>query len=148
MFRLIKDTPHEVRTRYCNIDYDREIGIVAEIKDHGKRRLIGVTRIIVAPGKKHEAEFALVVSDKWHRFGLGSELLDFTFDIAKDKKLSEVNGIVLKDNHPMISLCKEKGFIFSDGDPGEYRIVYTLHTKEDRAKKKEAIIIEKSVTIS
>ncbi len=125
-FRLIKDTPHEYRTRFCNIDYDREIGIVAEITEKGKRRLIGVTRIIMTPGSEDEAEFALVVSDKWHRIGLGSELLDYTFKIGKDKKLSRIYGIVLKDNTPMISLCREKGFVFSEGDPGEYKIDYML----------------------
>ena len=125
-FRLIKDTPHEYRTRFCNIDYDREIGIVAEITEKGKRRLIGVTRIIMTPGSEDEAEFALVVSDKWHRIGLGSELLDYTFEIGKDKKLNRIYGIVLKDNTPMISLCREKGFVFSEGDPGEYKIDYTM----------------------
>jgi len=125
-FRIIKETPHEMRTRYCNIDYDREIGIVAEIEEKGKKRLIGVTRIILPPGKIDEAEFALVVSDKWHRIGLGSDLLDFTFEIGKDKNLKKIFGIVLKDNIPMISLCKEKGFKFSDGDPGEYHIVYSM----------------------
>ena len=145
-FRLIKDTPHEVRTRYCNIDYDREIGIVAEILENGKRRLIGVTRIIVAPGNKDEAEFALVVSDKWHRLGLGSDLLEFTFEIAKDKGLQKVNGIVLKDNHPMISLCKEKGFIFSEGDPGEYKIEYKVLSnikpvEEKRVANESAIVL-------
>jgi len=125
-FRIIKETPHEMRTRYCNIDYDREIGIVAEIQEKGKKRLIGVTRIILPPGRADEAEFALVVSDKWHRLGLGSDLLDFTFEIGRDKKLSKIFGIVLKDNLPMISLCKEKGFKFSEGDPGEYHIVYKL----------------------
>ncbi len=39
-FRIIRDTPHEVRTRYCNIDYDREIAIVAEIEQEGKRSLM------------------------------------------------------------------------------------------------------------
>jgi acetyltransferase len=125
-FRIIKETPHEMRTRYCNIDYDREIGIVAELEEKDKKRLIGVTRIILPPGKSEEAEFARVVSDKWHRLGLGSELLDFTFEIGKDKNLNKIFGIVLKDNMPMISLCKEKGFKFSDGDPGEYNIVYDV----------------------
>ena len=125
-FRIIKETPHEMRIRYCNIDYDREIGIVAEIEENNKKRFIGVTRIISSPGRKDEAEFALVVSDKWHRLGLGSELLEFTFEIGKDKDLKEIFGIVLKDNAPMISLCGEKGFKFSDGDPGEYHIVYTV----------------------
>jgi len=125
-FRLIKDTPHEMRTRYCNIDYDREIGIVAEINEKGKKRFIGVTRIIMSPGRGDEAEFALVVSDKWHRLGLGSEFIDYTFKVAKDKNIKKLYGVVLKDNTPMISLCREKNFKFSSGDPGEYKIEYDL----------------------
>jgi len=68
----------------------------------------------------------LVVSDKWHRLGLGSEFVDFTIEIAKDKGLKTLNGVVLKDNIPMISLCKEKNFKLTDGDPGEYKIEYDL----------------------
>jgi acetyltransferase len=125
-FRIIKETPHEMRTRYCNIDYDREIGIVAEINEKGKRRLLGVTRIIINPGESDKAEFALVVSDKWHRLGLGSEFVDYTIEVARDKNLKKIYGIVLKDNTPMISLCREKNFKITSGDPGEYNIVYDL----------------------
>ncbi|MCD4788418.1 MAG: GNAT family N-acetyltransferase, partial [Bacteroidales bacterium] len=125
-FRIIKDTPHEMRTRYCNIDYDREVGIVAEIEENGKRRFLGVTRIILTPGRNDEAEFAMVVSDEWHRRGLGSEFVDHTIDIAKDKGLKKINGVVLKGNVPMISLCREKKFKITDGDPGEYKIEYDL----------------------
>jgi len=125
-FRIIKETPHEMRTRYCNIDYDREIGIVGEIKEKGKRRLIGVSRIILTPGRDDEAEFAIVVSDKWHRLGLGSDFIDYTIEVAKDKNLKKLFGIVLKDNTPMLSLSKEKGFKITEGDPGEYNIEYDL----------------------
>ena len=125
-FRIIKETPHEMRTRYCNIDYDREIGIVGEINENGKRRLLGVTRIIITPGREDEAEFALVVSDKWHRLGLGSEFIDYTIEVAKDKKLKKLYGVVLKDNVPMLSLCREKNFKIEQGDPGEYKIEYDL----------------------
>ncbi len=86
-FRRIKNTPHEMRTRYCNIDYDREIAIVAEINDKGKRRILGVSRIIMTPGQNEEAEYALIVSDEWQHKGLGSEFLDYTIEIARDKGL-------------------------------------------------------------
>jgi len=125
-FRRIKNTPHEMRTRYCNIDYDREIGIVAEINDKGKRRILGVSRIIMTPGQNDEAEFALIVSDEWQRRGLGSDFLDHTIHIAKDKGLEKITGIVLKDNIPMITLCKEKNFKIESGDPGEYNVEYRL----------------------
>ena len=44
-FQILKDTPHEVRVRYCNIDYDREIAIVAEITENKQRKILGVTRV-------------------------------------------------------------------------------------------------------
>ncbi|MCJ7572479.1 MAG: bifunctional acetate--CoA ligase family protein/GNAT family N-acetyltransferase [Candidatus Thermoplasmatota archaeon] len=125
-FRRIKNTPHEMRTRYCNIDYDREIGIVAEITDKGKRRILGVSRIIMTPGQNEEAEYALIVSDEWQRKGLGSEFLDYTIEIARDKGLKKLTGVVLNDNVPMITLCKEKGFKVESGDPGEYKVEYKL----------------------
>jgi len=125
-FRIIKDTPHEMRTRYCNIDYDREIGIVAEIKDNRKKRFLGVIRIIVDPSKNDEVEFAIVVSDKWQRLGLGSELFDFMIEIVKDKNLKKIYGTVLRDNYPMIKLCKEKNFKITPGDPGEYNVEYEV----------------------
>jgi len=40
--------------------------------------------------------------------------------------LKRLNGIVLKDNAPMISLCREKNFKITQGDPGEYNIEYDL----------------------
>ncbi len=125
-FRVIKETPHKMRTRYCNIDYDREIGIVAEIKKKGKRRFLGVTRIIADPGSNEEAEFALVVSDEWQRQGLGAEFIDYTLEIARNKGFNKIYGPVLKDNIPMINLCREKGFDFSEGDPGEYMITHKI----------------------
>lgn len=130
-FRIIKDTPHEMRTRYCNIDYDREMAIVAEKRKNSERQILGVTRIIIEPSKNDEAEFALVVTDKYQRLGLGSQFLDYTFKIAKDKNVKKIKGIVLKDNIPMIKLCREKGFVFKDGDPGEYKIEYDLSVENE-----------------
>jgi len=125
-FRVIKETPHKMRTRYCNIDYDREIGIVAESAKDGKRRFLGVTRIIADPGSNDKAEFALVVSDKWQRLGLGAEFIDYTLEIARKKGFDQIYGPVLKDNIPMIKLCREKNFEFKEGDPGEYMISHDL----------------------
>jgi len=131
-FRIIKETPHEMRTRYCNIDYDREMAIVAEVKEKDKRRFLGVTRVILKPGTTDEAEYALVVTDKWQRLGLGSEFIDYTIEIARDKGVKKLYGVVLKDNIPMITLCREKNFKVTDGDPGEYKVEYDL--KSDKKK--------------
>ena len=107
-FQLIKDMSHETLTRYCNLDYDREIAIVAEIQED-KRKIIGVARVILEPGGKR-GEFAVVVGDGWQGLGLGGKLIDYIVEIGKDMDLKTIYGYVISNNLKMINLCTKKGF--------------------------------------
>ncbi|MDH5783616.1 MAG: GNAT family N-acetyltransferase, partial [Candidatus Bathyarchaeota archaeon] len=107
-FQVIRDMPHETLTRYCNIDYDREIAIVAEMKKD-RRRIIGAARLILEPGRKR-GEFAVVVGDQWQGLGLGSKLVDYIIEIGKDMGLETVGGDILSRNLKMIRLCTKKSF--------------------------------------
>ena len=78
---LFKQTTHEMATRYCFIDYDREMGIVAEVEEEGQRKLIGVGRL-VADADHEAAEYAVIVVDRWHGHGLGGLLTDYCLEIA------------------------------------------------------------------
>jgi len=108
-FQVMRDMSHNTLTRYCNIDYDREIAIVAEKKEDKIRRIIGVARIILEPGRKR-GEFAVVVGDQWQRFGLGSKLIDCLIEIGKHMELETIGGNILSKNLKMIRLCTKKGF--------------------------------------
>ncbi|MFA5572211.1 MAG: GNAT family N-acetyltransferase [Candidatus Bathyarchaeia archaeon] len=116
-FQMLKDTPHEVRVRYCNVDYDREVALVAEVVENGKRKILGVSRLSVEPDGKH-GEMAFIVSDYWQGLGLGTKIVDYTLDIAKEKGVENVYAIMLQDNYRAISLTKKMGFAIeylSDG---------------------------------
>ena len=63
-FQMLKDTPHEVRVRYCNIDYDREIAIVAELTEENRKKILGVSRLSIEPDGK-SGEIAFIVGDQW-----------------------------------------------------------------------------------
>ncbi len=106
-FQIIKDITHETLTRYCNIDYDREMAIVAETQQ--EKKIIGAARLITEPGKR-SGEFAVLVSDAWHGRGLGSKLLETIIDIAKSMVLDSIYGYVMSENSKMMSLCTKKGF--------------------------------------
>jgi acetyltransferase len=108
-FGMLKDTPHEVRVRYCNIDYDREIAIVAETTIEGRRRILGVTRLSVESDGK-SGELAFVVGDKWQNLGLGTKMVDYVLDIAKDMGVETAFSIMLQDNYRALSLTKKMGF--------------------------------------
>jgi len=100
---------HEVATRYCYIDYDREIAIVAEIKDGDKKKLIGVGRLIADPD--HETvEYAILISDLWQNRDIGGILTDYCFEIAKHWGLKKIVAQTTADNQRMISVFQKRGF--------------------------------------
>ncbi|MEM2098943.1 MAG: bifunctional acetate--CoA ligase family protein/GNAT family N-acetyltransferase [Candidatus Bathyarchaeia archaeon] len=132
-FQTIKDTPHEVRVRYCNIDYDREIAIVAELTEESHRRILGVSRISIEPDGK-SGELAFIVGDQWQGLGLGTKMVDYTLEIAKEMGVETVYAVMLPDNHRALHLTKKMGFkleYLSDGT-----IKGTLNLKEETVEKR------------
>jgi len=123
-FQLIRDVSHETLTRYCNIDYDREIAIVAEEKKD-IRKIIGVSRLILEPGRKR-GEFAVVVGDQWQELGLGSKLVDYVVKISNDMRLKTIGGAILSRNLKMIRLCTKKGFKIEPIDEDTVRATMKL----------------------
>jgi acetyltransferase len=108
-FQIIKDLPHEALVRFCNIDYDREMAIVAETRIGDRTIQIGVSRLVLDPGKKR-GEFAVVIADKYQGRGLGTKLVDMLIEFAREKGLDTVYGTVMSENIKMIQLCEKLGF--------------------------------------
>jgi acetyltransferase len=61
---------HDIASQFCFIDYDREIAIVAEIEEEGRKKLIGVGRLIADPDVE-VMEYAILITDAWQRKELG-----------------------------------------------------------------------------
>jgi acetyltransferase len=108
-FQIIKDLPHEALVRFCNIDYDREMAIIAETHEGDRTVEIGVSRLILEPNKKR-GEFAVVVADKYQGKGIGIKLVDMLIEFAKEKGIEVVYGTVMAENIRMIRLCEKLGF--------------------------------------
>ena len=108
-FSIIKELSHQDLVRFCNIDYDREMAIIAEVREGEKKKEIGVGRLILEPGRKR-GEFAVVVADEYQGKGLGTKLVDVLIERAKEKELESIYGIILPENKVMIRLCKKMGF--------------------------------------
>jgi acetyltransferase len=103
----MKEMPHKRLARYCNLDYARQVAIVAELKDN--KQIVGAGRVIAEPdGKK--GEFAVLVADQWQSLGLGSKLTDYVISAAKDMRLEKISAYVLSNNYKMLKLCEKKGF--------------------------------------
>ena len=109
--KLSQRVAHERLTRICHIDYDREMALVAEIKDPatGARRIIAVARLKKVHGA-NESEFAALVADEHQRKGLGRELTRRLIQVARDGKLDRIFGDVLPENFGMLRVCESLGF--------------------------------------
>lgn len=112
-FHFIKDITHEMLVRYTQIDYGREIAIIAELSDKGTK-MAGVARIIGDP-YNDTAEFAVVVADPWQGLGLGNALTDHVLEIAKQRKMKTINAHFLPDNHIVRHVFEERGFTIIRG---------------------------------
>jgi acetyltransferase len=108
-FQSIKNLSHAELTRFCNIDYEREMAFVVELHEDGVRKMVGVGRIIIESDFR-AGEFAVLVQDGYQNKGLGRKLLDMVIGIAQEKHLEMLYGIVLSDNYRMLDICRQSGF--------------------------------------
>jgi acetyltransferase len=109
--QLSQRIAHDRLTRICFIDYNRQIALVADHKDPqtGEHEILAVgrmTKLHTAP----TAEFAVLVTDKYQRQGLGTELMQRMIQIGRDEKLKHMVGYTLTENVEMQRLVTRLGF--------------------------------------
>lgn len=114
---LVRQFNHQFAARFCFIDYDREMAIVAEIDDNGFKKLIGVGRL-VAYADRSRASLALLVGDQWQRHGLAALLADHCLEVARGWKISQVVAETTADNLPARAILRSHDFREEVGDDG------------------------------
>jgi acetyltransferase len=114
----MRELPPSMLARFTLIDYDREMALVAVLKERSaaadgelveSERIVGVSRYITNPDQS-SCEFALLVDDQMSGKGLGSRLMESIMEVAREKGLSEIDGLVLSNNDGMLRLMKSLGF--------------------------------------
>ncbi len=112
------ELPARMLARYTLIDYDREMALVAVLKERQthedgsiteSERIIGVSRYITNPDQT-SCEFSLAVADGFAGQGLGTRLMLAIIDFARGKGLSEIIGLILANNRRMLELMTHLGF--------------------------------------
>ncbi|MBN1896501.1 MAG: bifunctional acetate--CoA ligase family protein/GNAT family N-acetyltransferase [Candidatus Aenigmarchaeota archaeon] len=134
-FELIKDITHDMLIRYTQIDYDREIAIIAEIEERGRKKMAGVVRLIADPYNE-TAEFAIVVADPWQNLGLGDRFTDYILEIARKRGIKKVYANFMKENHIMRKMFEKRGFKITANDDDCYAELELEHLGKNRNKTK------------
>ncbi len=109
MHGLDRLTP-SMLARFTQIDYDREMALVAiHPGEDGRDSFLGVARYVTNPDGS-SCEFALTVADEWQSRGVGPQLMDRLIHIARERGLDTMIGEVLAQNSRMLRMCKRIGF--------------------------------------
>jgi acetyltransferase len=109
--KLEQRVAHERLRRICFNDYDREIALVA-IRQNPETKtdeIIGVARLIKTHGID-EAEFAIVISDGFQNYGLGTHLLKLSVNIARQERIGRITALILPENYVMQRVFRKVGF--------------------------------------
>ncbi|MFZ3255168.1 MAG: bifunctional acetate--CoA ligase family protein/GNAT family N-acetyltransferase [Syntrophales bacterium] len=124
-FSAIKDISHEWLILFCNIDYDRHMAIVAELRENGKKKMIGVARLIMNPDLT-SGEVAVLVHDRFQGKGLGYKLVEVLIEIARERGLEDVRADTLTENEKMLRIFRHLGFTTRGGAGGTSEAVLKL----------------------
>lgn len=119
----IHELTPEMLVRFTQIDYSREMALIAVVREGGAEKEVGVARYTINPDGR-SCEFAIVVDDKRQKQGIGSTLMKGLMEAARGQGLRSIEGEILADNHRMMHLMQSLGFsIRPDPNDGGIRLV-------------------------
>lgn len=90
---------------FTHVDYDRHMAFVCEAGGE----IVGQARYLMNPDGR-SCEFAVVVADAWRRSGIAGLLMEALLGAARARGLRRMEGLVLRDNRPMLRFVKALGF--------------------------------------
>ncbi|MBI5922515.1 MAG: bifunctional acetate--CoA ligase family protein/GNAT family N-acetyltransferase [Betaproteobacteria bacterium] len=119
--------------RLTQVDYDRELALIALAQDdEGAESIIGVARYSADPDAE-SCEFAVTIDDQWNGRGVASLLMRRLMQVARNSGYSCMTGSVLPENFSMLKLASHLGFQRKKDleDPTIVKVVRSLTDPSD-----------------
>jgi acetyltransferase len=118
--------PHERLARYCQLDYERELAFVALVKEGSdQERIIADVRMLKMPDLE-TAELAILVADEWQGHGIGTLLIEYCIQIARELEIKTLWMEILRQNSRMLHIAKSSGFHEACSDEDMVKVVCEL----------------------
>ncbi|HEY0586856.1 MAG TPA: bifunctional acetate--CoA ligase family protein/GNAT family N-acetyltransferase [Pseudoduganella sp.] len=109
MFAQMQSLPPAQLARWTQIDYDREMAIIATRMGASGPETLGVARTVSDPDNIR-AEFAVVVRSDLKGRGLGALLMEKMLRYCRARGTQELVGEALPENQRMLQLARHLGF--------------------------------------
>ncbi len=127
---------HGFSARLTQIDYDREMALVAF--EPGTKEMFGVVRLVSDPDGA-AGEFAVMVRTDTQGIGLGYCLMLSILDYARRRGVGRVFGDVLLENTAMLHMAEKLGFrVATRGDEGAVTVEINLDAGQPADRKDES----------
>lgn len=111
--------------RFCAINLDEEVAVVAETIVNNQKKLVAIARLIKCrPGD--EAEYAVIVTDSWQQRTLGHALSGVCIKLAKHLNFRVVNAETVQENFPIMSVLNHLHFEMKNKERNMILMALTL----------------------
>jgi GNAT superfamily N-acetyltransferase len=123
--------------RFCTVDYLNTFAFVAKVLADHREDIVAIGRYIRLPNKD-SAEVALAIEDAYQGKGIGTKLMEWLTNVARENGITAFEADVLAENREMMTVFRDYGFhITSELEEGVYHVRFPIaHTR--RVLKKEA----------
>jgi acyl-CoA hydrolase/GNAT superfamily N-acetyltransferase len=108
-FHRTQIMPHKKVQRFTTIDYQKEMAVVGVVEEYGREKIIAVGRYSLEP-ESNMAEAALLVQDDWQGRGIGTRLLKYLIQIARNRKVAGFKAQVLAENRAPLHMAHKTGY--------------------------------------
>ncbi|MBI4832021.1 MAG: GNAT family N-acetyltransferase [Candidatus Lindowbacteria bacterium] len=112
-FSTLKYMPKEQLEQLTHVDYEKQMAIVALVKESGRERIVAVGRYTLEEKEPGAAEFAIVVQDAYQGRGIGTEVLRHLAHVAKLQGVHSIIAYIMDENARMFAVLKRSGLKMS-----------------------------------
>jgi acetyltransferase len=117
-FAPVKEFSHAFIARLIQIDYARSFVCVAV--DELTGLMLGVVRLML-DANHDDGEYAILLRSDMKGQGLGWKLMKYMIEFARAEGIRKIEGQVMSENSPMLSMNQALGFRIED-DPAEHGV--------------------------
>jgi len=136
-FHYVPKLGREDAIRFCSVDYSNAFAFVAEVLRDRRRDIIAIGRYHRIPNKP-SAEVAFVIEDAYQGKGIGTKLVEWLANVARDNGITTFEASVLAENRGMMTVFKDYGFhVTSEYDEHVYRITFPIARTQLVTEKEE-----------
>jgi acetyltransferase len=100
----VKSLSPEMVHQMTQIDYDRDIALVALGRSEAPGKMLGCCHLVKHP-RYRWAEIAPMVGDAWQGKGVGAKLFEYCLAVAGERGIESVRGVVSSQNRHMLALA-------------------------------------------